>query len=114
MLQQDDDSILVARLKDNDMTAFDALYLKYFKLLCASAFFFIKNESEAKDLVQALFLDIWERKLYEHFHKDVKGYLFLAIKNRCFNFLKSQKVKDSRLEQLKHFLGTGDHEAESG
>ncbi|WP_018631002.1 sigma-70 family RNA polymerase sigma factor [Niabella aurantiaca] len=104
-MSQQQDTLLVLRLKENDIAAFDELYLKYFKVLCANAFFFLRNESEAKDLVQTLFLDIWEKKIYEHFHKDVKGYLFLAVKNRCLNSIKSSKVKDARVEQFSRYYG---------
>lgn len=95
MLAQQDIQLLY-RLKEGDLTAFDELYLNYYKLLCTSAFFYIKNEQEAKDLVQSLFLDIWDKQLYRHFHEDIRGYLFRAIKNRCINHLKWQKVQDRR------------------
>jgi RNA polymerase sigma-70 factor (family 1) len=88
------DIALISRLKEGDLTAFDELYLKYYTLLCASAYLFLKNRQEAKDLVQSLFLDIWDRRLYVHFHDDIKGYLFLAVKNRCINYLKKQRVQD--------------------
>ena len=94
LLQQDIQ--LLYRLKKGDLTAFDELYLKYYALLCTSAYFFLKSEQEAKDLVQTLFLDIWDKQLYEHFHDDIKGYLFRAIKHRCLNHLKWQKVQDKR------------------
>jgi len=35
-----------------------------------------------------------DRQLYVHFHDDIKGYLFLAVKNRCINHLKKQRVQD--------------------
>ncbi|WP_262903598.1 sigma-70 family RNA polymerase sigma factor [Niabella beijingensis] len=113
-MSQQQDILLVTRLKSNDIAAFDELYLKYFKLLCANAFLFLKNENEAKDLVQTLFLDIWEKKLYEHFHKDVKGYLFLAVKNRCLNFIKSQKVKGARAASFNRFYHEQSGEPEPG
>jgi len=91
------------------MTAFDELYLHYYKILCTSAFFYVKNEQEAKDLVQTLFLDIWEKQLYRHFHEDIRGYLFRAVKNRCINHLKWQKVQDRRQQgyaALQELAGT--------
>ena len=94
------DVILVERLKNEATGAFDDLYLKYFKLLCARAYFFLKNENDAKDVVQNLFVDIWEKKLFNNFHNDVKGYLFLAVKNRCLNIIKSQAVQERRKEGI--------------
>jgi len=102
-MSQQQDILLISRLKENDVAAFDELYLKYFKVLCANAFFFLRDESEAMDLVQTLFLDIWEKKMYEHFQKDVKGYLFLAVKNRCLNLIKSRAVKNARAELFNRF-----------
>lgn len=95
-MPEQQDSDIVGRLKENDLSAFDALYLKYFKLLSTSAYFFLKNENDAKDLVQNLFMDIWDKKLYLHFHNDVRGYLLLAIKNRCINFIEKQKVQQKK------------------
>jgi RNA polymerase sigma-70 factor (family 1) len=93
---------LVQRLKEHDLAAYDLVYLKYYKLLCVSAYFFLKNEQESKDLVQTLFLDIWEKKLYLHFHDDLKGYLFRAIKNRCLNQLEKMHTQ---LKAKKGYAG---------
>lgn len=38
-MSQQQDILLITRLKENDSAAFDELYLKYFKVLCANAFF---------------------------------------------------------------------------
>ena len=89
-------SILVHRLKEGDARAFDELYLKYFKLLCASAYFILKSENEAKDIVQGFFLDILEKRLFLSWQEDIKGYLFVSIRNRCLNRLKSQRVHEAR------------------
>jgi RNA polymerase sigma-70 factor (family 1) len=91
-----EDIQLVRRLKQDDLTAFDALYLKYYALLCTNAFFFLKDEQEAKDLVQTLFLDLWDKQLYMNFHDDLRGYLFRAVKNRCLNHLAKQRIRNKR------------------
>lgn len=94
------DLALVLRLREEDPSAYDALYLKYYRLLCMSAYFFLRNEQDAKDLVQNLFLDIWDKKLFLHFHEDVKGYLFRAVKNRCLNHLEKQQTQNSCRNQF--------------
>jgi|SRR5579859_6407467 len=91
-----EDTQLLHRLKGGDLTAFDALYLKYYALLCTNAYFFLRNEQEAKDLVQSLFLDLWDKQLYRNFHDDIKGYLFRAVKNRCINQLERQRIRIKR------------------
>src|ERR671913_354562 len=93
-MPQQQDIQIVKQLKQGDLSAFDSLFIKYYKLLCASAYFLLKDEQEAKDLVQSLFLDIWEKKLYLHFHDEIKGYLYRAVKNRCINEISKQKTRD--------------------
>ena len=109
-MSQQQDVSLTERLKENDLAAFDELYLKYFKLLCANAYFFLKSESDAKDLVQNLFMDIWDKKLYLNFHNDIKGYLFLAVKNRCLNLIKKQKVQEAKTQGFNMSGITNDNE----
>jgi len=99
-MPQQQDIAIVERLRSNDVAAYNELYLKYFKLLSISAFFLLKNENDAKDVVQNLFMDIWDKKLYLNFHNDVKGYLLLAIKNRCLNFIQKQKVQDKNAQSF--------------
>lgn len=94
LMQQQQDIQIVERLKNGDLSAFDSLFVKYYKLLCVSAYFFLRDEQEAKDLVQTFFLDIWEKKLYLNFQGEIKGYLYRAIKNRCINEISKQKTRD--------------------
>ena len=90
---QNQDTQIVERLRKGDLSAYDILFAKYYKLLCVSAYFFLHDEQDSKDIIQTLFLDIWEKKLYLHFHDDVKGYLYRAVKNRCLNQISKQKTK---------------------
>ena len=84
---------LVQRLKEGDAAAYDALFMEYHKMLCVNAYWFLRNEAEANDLVQTFFLDIRDRKLYLQFNGDIRGYLHQAIKNRCLTHLKKQKAE---------------------
>lgn len=92
------DTIIVDKLKNGDLSAYDALFTKYYPALCLNAYFFLKDDEDAKDIVQALFIDIWEKKLYLFFHHDVKGYLYRAVKNKCLNHLDKQKNRQKKHE----------------
>jgi RNA polymerase sigma-70 factor (ECF subfamily) len=92
-MQQQQDIQIIEQLKNGNLSAFDSLFEKYYKLLCVSAYFFLKDEQEAKDLVQTFFLDIWEKRLYMNFQGEIKGYLYRAVKNRCINEISKQKTR---------------------
>ena len=79
------DSYLLTILKEGDTRAFDMLFLKYYKLLCAVAYSTLRDQQEAKDIVQVFFVEMWEKKLFLRLEGDIKGYLYQSVLNRCLN-----------------------------
>jgi len=74
------------------MTDFDQLFLKYHHPLFLYTMKFIENVDEALDLVQDVFISVWENGQYNMSDDQVKAYLFTAVKNSCLNYIKHQKV----------------------
>lgn len=74
------------------MTKFDALYRKYHRRLLLYTLKFVESESDALDIVQNIFLAVWENRKYEQNDEAAQAYLFVAVKNRCLNYLKHQKI----------------------
>jgi RNA polymerase sigma-70 factor (ECF subfamily) len=70
---------------------FKKVFDSYFPSLCVFAHRFIKDEDTAKDIVQEVFVRIWNK--VEHFEseKSMKVYFYLATKNACFDHLKKEK-----------------------
>lgn len=94
-MYQENDSFLLEKLKQGDKSAFDGFFVKYYKLLLANAFFYLKDEQEAKDVVQDFFFDFWDKKLYERLDGDMKGYLYRSIQNKCFNLKKRRALEQN-------------------
>jgi RNA polymerase sigma-70 factor, ECF subfamily len=74
------------------MTEFDTLFRKYHRRLLLYSMKFVESESDALDIVQNVFVAIWENGKYRQNEELVQAYLFNAIKNGCLNYLKHQKV----------------------
>lgn len=74
------------------MRDFDLLFRKYHNRLLLYALKFIESESDALDIVQNIFVAVWESRKYQQNEQLVKAYLFIAVKNSCLNHLKHQKV----------------------
>ncbi len=98
------DAQLIENLRKGVPGAYDALFLKYYKMLCASAYLYLKDRESARDIVQQFFIEFWEKKQYLILEGDIKGYLYRAVKNRCLNLLRG----NDRDERLKAQL-TADH-----
>jgi RNA polymerase sigma-70 factor (ECF subfamily) len=74
------------------MTDFDILFRKYHRRLLLYTLKFVESESDALDIVQNIFVAIWENGKYTQNEELVQAYLFSAVKNNCLNYLKHQKI----------------------
>jgi RNA polymerase sigma-70 factor (ECF subfamily) len=90
------DVILLEQLKAQDLVAFNYLYNNNRKWLYVLALSIIKDECEAQDLVQDLFIDFWQQAMYKQVTTSIKGYLSNTIKNRAFNFVRNEGVRKKR------------------
>jgi RNA polymerase sigma-70 factor (family 1) len=90
------DTLLLEKLKGGDPRAFDALYLKYYKLLVANAYFLLKDDQEAKDLAQDFLFEFWHKRLYLRLEGDIKGYLYRSIYNKCLNLKRKQTLQHQK------------------
>ena len=74
------------------MTDFDRIFLKYQHPLFLYTLKFIEDEDEALDLVQDVFLSVWEHGQPLKIDDQTKAYLFASTKNSCLNYIKHQKI----------------------
>lgn len=83
------------------MDAFESLYVHTRERLFAYAFSILKDADAAQDLVQELFVDFWENKLFLHIHTGLIGYLLRTVRNRSLDYLKKEQTHQ-RIEK-QHF-----------
>ncbi|CDF79567.1 RNA polymerase sigma-70 factor [Formosa agariphila KMM 3901] len=72
---------------------FDSLYAS----LCLFANSYVKDIDIAKDLVQDVFIKVWEDQIQFNNEAAIKSYLYTAVKNRSLDFLKSSRFKATDL-----------------
>jgi RNA polymerase sigma-70 factor (family 1) len=76
-----DDYDLISRLRTGDVTAFDSIYQNYSGKLYAFGLKFLKSEDEAEELVQSVFLKLWENHKILNPDLSFKSYLFTIAYN---------------------------------
>ncbi|MFC6098910.1 RNA polymerase sigma factor [Olivibacter domesticus] len=106
------DAQLLAGINSRNIIAFDALFHKYYKLLCGYAFLFLKDEENAKDIVQNLFIEIWEKRRFEYLEGNVKSYLYKSVHNRCLNYLRNNETKLRREVDYEEHIRETDYVAD--
>ena len=59
-------------------------------------------EEEAKDIVQEVFMNLWENHLFLKVRNEaLKTYLFRAVRNTCLNRLKKKDIVCDRLDDIR-------------
>ena len=76
---------------------------------------YVGSPAVAEDLVQDLFLAIWDRRDTVRVRGSVRTYLFAAARNRALNHLKRERIADNfrlgltgRLDTLERLLREDD------
>jgi RNA polymerase sigma-70 factor, ECF subfamily len=74
----------------SDKIAFDTIFKKFYPRLTAYACLFLSPQA-AEDVVQDLFVYIWENNDKIIIHTSLDAYLFKSVYQRCLNQIKQQK-----------------------
>lgn len=72
---------------------FEQVFKSHFKSLHAYAYTIVKDEIAAEEIVQNVFLKIWEKKDQLDIQSSVTAYLYRAVYHESLNYLKHLKVK---------------------
>ncbi len=87
------DFLLLEKIRNSDYHAFQILYEKYYQLLFNFSKRFVIESFIADDIVQDVFIKIWEKRKGLRISEDIKSYLFSAVKNTSLNYLKSEQKR---------------------
>lgn len=72
---------------------FEQVFRTYYKPLHAYACTILKDTSQAEEMVQQVFVALWEKQDQLGIRQSATAYLYRAVHNRCLNQLKHEKVK---------------------
>ncbi len=101
------DAELVARVRSGDERAFDSIYKTHWLRLYHVACRITENDAVAQDMIQDTFVSFWEKGCHKNI-VSIEGYLYQAVKFRCFMHLRSGSISKKHLE---HFNRIGASES---
>ena len=93
------DEILLRLLKADDDKAFKEIYSRYWKPIFETAYRRLASQDIAKELVQTVFLRIWEKRHIIQIN-HLQSYLQGAIRNRIINYIESTLVHKKYLQHV--------------
>ena len=97
---QSKDISLLTAMQNGDRSAFDMLFQKYYSVLCAYCYRFVRLE-DAEEIVQDVMLWLWENRERPIIEYSLKQYLFKAVYHRCMTRVVQNEVKQ-RADTVYH------------
>ncbi|HEY2242548.1 MAG TPA: sigma-70 family RNA polymerase sigma factor [Streptosporangiaceae bacterium] len=94
------DETLVARARDGDTRAFEALVRRYQGPIYRLAVRMLNDAAEAEDVTQEVFVTAWRRLPGIQDDKAVRAWLYRIATNRCLNILRARKPTAPLQEEM--------------
>ena len=87
--------------EQREETRFEDIYLSYFSKMKYFAKEYVISEEDAENIVQDVFVELWENKEMLNMHMNLIAYLVTTIKNKCLNHLRHKLVVQETASKLQ-------------
>lgn len=95
------DEKLMKEIKADNMFAFDMLYKKYSKRLYKFSFSILKSQEESENIVQDVFLHLWENRNKIEKDSSIQYYIFTIAYNSSISIIRKKALESQFIEYLK-------------
>ena len=85
------DKMLLYSIRGGDAHAFELLFKKYYASLCLIAAKYTNDMDSALEVVQNLFVYLWENHAGLQIEQSVKAYLSSAVRRNCIRHIQQQR-----------------------
>ncbi len=92
---------LLQLIREDNMVAFYNLYERYSKRLFGFVLKYLKQESDAEEIVQEVFIKIWENRASIDIFSSFESFLFTIAYNKTISLFRQRTTENKYLEHLK-------------
>ena len=96
-----EDKQVIAQVVTGDLSTFEMVFRDYYRPLVRYGNTFLKDSDEAEDIVQQVFVSLWEKRSQLDIHTSIRAVLYKAVQNACLNKIKHAKVRNAYAEEFK-------------
>lgn len=97
------DNELLSALKEGDRAAFNEIYNRNVILLLNHAYNKLRDREMAKDMVQDVFVTLWQKRAILQISSNLTGYLYTALRNSILNHIVHKDVQAKYLDSMLRF-----------
>lgn len=78
-----------------DKATYKRVFNQFYRELVVYAHNFLYDLQASEDLVQDIFVQLWENAHELKIHTSIKSYLYASVRNKCYNRLRDVKIQDN-------------------
>lgn len=90
----------IRRIKEGDAGQFESLFRSSYVSLVRYANVLLKDHDSSEEIVQELFVRLWQDRSKLSIESSLNGYLFRSVHNRCMHHIEHLKVVERYAEQM--------------
>ena len=90
---------MIRGLRSGSESAYEKLFRDYYHPLTVFAVKYVSDLEVSKEIVQNLFVHLYENRSSLVISTSLESYLYQAVRNRCFNQIKQWKNRREHLER---------------
>ena len=83
---------LSVKIRNGDRAAFELLFHAMYGQLCAYAVRFLNDQDDAEEIVQEVFVRVWQKREQIDINYSIKSYLYQSVRNASLNHIKHDRV----------------------
>jgi len=95
-----EDRKILKRFKEGDAEAFDAIYHNYSKKMFHFALGLVKDKDISKDLVQEVFVNLWEKRGQVDLNLNFDNYIFTIAYNSIRKYFRKKSIETKVIDHL--------------
>lgn len=95
-----DDKQLLLRLREGDEKAFAQIYELYWEKMVSYAIKLTKSEDEGADIVQNIFVSLWNRRVNLEINGTLGSYLIKSTRNLSLRYIEQNIHRNNFMERL--------------
>jgi RNA polymerase sigma-70 factor (family 1) len=94
------DEQLIISLRKGDVAAFTEIYERYWNKLLVYTMRVIRQQHDAEDIVQELFVSIWRRRDVLDIEHALSTYLYNSVRYLAFRYIEKNSTYSGHLQRL--------------
>jgi RNA polymerase sigma-70 factor, ECF subfamily len=94
------DSEIARRIRNGDKGQFESLFRSSYVSLVKYAKTLVRDQDTAEEIIQDLFVKLWQEKEKINIESSLNGYLFRSVHNRCLHYIEHRKIVERHADVM--------------